>query len=293
MTGVGAAPVWLRENDERGRLMLSTIQGRMLMIFAAFAVLLGGLVATTRSVLSTQSDDGLLVNLAGRQRMLSQKMTKECLQLTTAQVAGRTAKASEYRDAMRSTMQIFETTLFSLRDGGPAPINLDMTRMRQVPPAATAPIRGQFDDVVKHWTPLKSHLNALMTTEVPSPEHIDGVIQSNGPLLASISVAVDMMQLESERKVSVLGIIQLVSLVLGIALVVVGLVVARSTIARPIMELSAAARAMSTGNLNVEFRGKGTAEVQELSDSFDRMRASMLAALDDGVISAAGVDDDL
>lgn len=273
--------------------MLSTIQGRMLLIFAAFALLLGGLVGATRSVLATQADDGVLVNLAGRERMLSQKMTKESLQLTTALLAGRTANVSQYRETLRSTIQVFETTLLSLRDGGPAPTNLDMTRMRQLPAAETEAIRAQFDDAVKKWTPLKAHLVAIMTSDVPTPQDIEAVIQQNVPLLTSLNVAVDLMQGESERKVSTLGIIQTVSLLLGLGLVVFGVMIARSTIARPIMELAAAARAMSTGNLNVEFRSKGTSEVQELTASFDRMRASMLAALDGGTAGATSTDDDL
>lgn len=272
--------------------MFSTIQGRMLIIFAAFALLLGGVVATTRSVLSAQADDGLIVNLGGRQRMLSQKMTKESLQLTNALLAGRTANVAEYRSTLRNTMQLFETTLLALRDGGPAPINIEMTRMRQVPPAMNEELRARLDDVVKKWAPFKEHLVAIMNGDTVDAEHVDGVIAGNGPVLVAMNAAVDVMQAESEHKVGVLNTVQMVALLLGFALVVVGVMVARSTISQPLTELASAARAMSTGNLNVEFRGNvGTSEVRELSDSFDRMRASMIAALDAGGRGAS--DDDL
>jgi hypothetical protein len=47
---------------------------------------------------------------------------------------------------------------------------------------------------------------------------------------------------------------------------------------------------MSMGNLKIEFRPAGSSEVRELGASFDRMRASMLAALG-GTLTTA--DDDV
>jgi len=93
--------------------------------------------------------------------------------------------------------------------------------------------------------------------------------------------------------VVVLVFVQYLSLVFGVALAVVGAWVARSTIVGPLVQLAAAARSMSTGNLNVELNLKGAQEVKELGASFDRMRASMVAALGGGFGSTSAEDDDL
>jgi HAMP domain-containing protein len=101
------------------------------------------------------------------------------------------------------------------------------------------------------------------------------------------------MQTDSEQKVNVLFIVQTAALAAGLLLVIVGVWVARATIARPLIELAAAARSMSTGNLNVELNLQGTREVKELGASFDRMRASMVAALGGGFGNTSAEDDDL
>jgi HAMP domain-containing protein len=111
----------------------------------------------------------------------------------------------------------------------------------------------------------------------------------NLPLMDQMNTAVTLMQQDSEDKVSVLVVVQGVSLALGLALAAVGAWVARATITRPLIELAAAARSMSTGNLNVELNLKGAREVKELGASFDRMRASMVATLGGASLS----DDDL
>jgi nitrate/nitrite-specific signal transduction histidine kinase len=57
--------------------MFDSLFGRLLAVFLVFLALLMGIFGTM--VVSSQASDGLVVNLAGRQRMLSQKMTKEAL----------------------------------------------------------------------------------------------------------------------------------------------------------------------------------------------------------------------
>ena len=71
-----------------------------------------------------------------------------------------------------------------------------------------------------------------------------------------------------------------------------GVWTARVSVARPLRELAAAARAMSTGNLDVKVDVGGTQEVKELAASFDRMRASMVATLGAG-LQPTGTDDDI
>ncbi|MFT3927046.1 MAG: type IV pili methyl-accepting chemotaxis transducer N-terminal domain-containing protein [Myxococcales bacterium] len=273
--------------------MLTTIQGRMLLIFAAFLVLLSGVVAASFQVLQTQKDDGLIVNLAGRQRMLTQRMTKEGVQLANAAAAGREEQVSEYRDVLRHTMRVFESTLFALRDGGSAPTNLDMTKMRQTPPAATEEIRKQLDIVEGKWSAFKTHLNAVLASHGKSTPDVDAIMDTNLQLLEAMDGAVSLMQADSESKVATLYVVQGVALFLGLVLVALGGWLARATIARPIQELAEAARVMSTGNLNVQFRSQGTQEVRDLSESFDRMRVSMIASLDGSMSGAMAANDDL
>ncbi|OFX25303.1 MAG: hypothetical protein A2V77_23510 [Anaeromyxobacter sp. RBG_16_69_14] len=66
------------------------------------------------------------------------------------------------RDQLQNTMRAFEMTLFALKSGGPAPINLDMTRLRETPPASTPEISKQLELVVTTWGPFKKSMSDLI-----------------------------------------------------------------------------------------------------------------------------------
>ncbi|HET9931591.1 MAG TPA: type IV pili methyl-accepting chemotaxis transducer N-terminal domain-containing protein [Polyangiaceae bacterium] len=266
----------------------------MIAILTAFALLLGGVSLATNIVLKRQADDAVVVNLAGRQRMLSQKMTKEAAQLVNAsREQGSEAKFATQREQLQNTLRVFETTLISLRDGGPAPLNLEMTRMRTLPPASTPEIKKQLETVTAVWEPFKKSMNDLIHSNGSDAVAGRAIMDQNLALMDQMNTAVNLMQADSEQKVNVLFVVQTTALGLGLVLVVVGGWMARSTIAKPLIELARAAHSMSTGNLNVELNLSGTQEVKELGASFDRMRASMVAALGGGMGSTNLDDDDL
>jgi methyl-accepting chemotaxis protein len=262
--------------------MLSTINGRITAILLSFAVLLAGGAFASHVVLSRQADDALIVNLAGRQRMLTQKLTKEAAELANlAHDAANPVEIANKREQLQNTVRVFETTLFALKDGGSAPLNLEMTKMRTTQAIAVPEIQKQLSSVAALWEPFKKATSTLVASNGGDAGALKTVMQTNMPLMAS------------ENKVGVLVIVQGLSLALGVGLAIAGAWIARSTITKPLVELAAAARTMSTGNLNVDLNLSGAQEVKELGASFDRMRASMLATLGGGLSTASAVDDDL
>lgn len=266
--------------------MFQTIQSRMVLIFLAFTLLMAGASGATYVVLTQQADDGLVVNLAGRQRMLSQKLTKEAMQLGNAAVSNQATKVTGLRDAVRATSRVFEATLFALRDGGPAPTNLEMTKMRDMAAPKSEEVRHQLEVVAGLWTPFKANIEKLLQSSGTDVVALDAIASTEDKLLTEMNGAVVLMQAQSEAKVKMLYWIQSLAFALGVLLVVFGAWTARSSISKPISDLTHAAREMSTGNLKIEFHPTGAREVQELGASFDRMRASMLAAFGGQLASA-------
>jgi len=272
--------------------MFSTISSRVTAMLVAFTVLLGGLTLASQLFLRQQADDALLLNLAGRQRMLSQKMTKESAQLVNAAHDGDANEVQAEREQLQSTMRVFESTLFALRDGGPAPVNMEMTRMRQSPVPASAEIAKQLETVSNLWTPFKQNLNNVVHSNGTNMAAERAIASSNLQLLSEMNKAVEMMQSSSEQKVDVLRLVQLIALIAGVALAISGVWMARAKISKPLVDLAKAARTMSTGDLNVDFQSDGTIEVKELGASFDRMRASLIA-MGNGAAGGSALDDDL
>ena len=88
-----------------------------LIVGGLFFIILS-MFAVTWQTTSAQKDDSLVINLAGRQRMLSQKMSKELFLIPSTENQGGKVKL---KTEVRNTMKIFDITLKALSDSGNEP----------------------------------------------------------------------------------------------------------------------------------------------------------------------------
>ena len=114
----------------------------------------------------------LVINLSGRQRMLTQKMTKEYL-LVALKI-----EPEKNRQNLARTMALFETTLKGLKDGNDI-----------LPPTKDPKIRAQLDKVFSLWGQFKPLLSRPAT-----PENLKAIARLNLPLLAEMNRAVKMYE---------------------------------------------------------------------------------------------------
>ena len=125
---------------------------------------------------------GVILNLSGRQRMLTQKMSKETLLVAAGE------DADENRASLGKTMALFETTLAGLRDGN-AEMNL--------PPTANKRIIKQLDTVKALYDELQPIFRTTADGGTPSAEDLAVVAEKNLPLLKNMNKAVKMYERES------------------------------------------------------------------------------------------------
>ena len=119
----------------------------------------------------------LAINVAGRQRMLSQKASKEfCLIIAGQDVAAN-------RAALAQTIALFDTSLQALRNGDD-----DMG----MPAAPTEKIQTQLQIVADLWNPLRAVLEATATGAAPTKAQINQIAHDNNPLLKEMNAAVTM-----------------------------------------------------------------------------------------------------
>ncbi len=116
----------------------------------------------------------VVINLSGRQRMLTQKMTKEYL--LTALDIDRDAN----RRNLKNTMTLFDRTLRGLLDGDDA---------QGLPPTTNPAIRAQLQKVMKLWAGFRPLLGRPATHE-----NLLAVAHANLPLLAEMNRAVKMYE---------------------------------------------------------------------------------------------------
>lgn len=94
-----------------------SIRLKLILGALAFLLLFVAVYAVTASVTSDQKTDGVVINLAGRQRMLAERMSKQLLSYVDS-------PRDETWQAFSGTRMTFETTHAALRDGGLAPTQL-------------------------------------------------------------------------------------------------------------------------------------------------------------------------
>lgn len=97
----------------------------------------------------TQSQ-AMLITIAGRQRMLTQKMAKDACEIWTGY------HAEEGRADLEATMVIYENSINALKDGMPA---------AGIIAAPTPAIAKDLDILLSRWNILKGNLNLLLAGE--------------------------------------------------------------------------------------------------------------------------------
>ena len=119
-----------------------------------------------------------VINYAGRQRMLTQKMSKEMLLIYLNH------NKKETEASLKKTTGWFGTTLQCLRDGGDVPYGKG--KMTTVPVTADPAIKAQLDVVKGLWDEFKPLANDI------SQENISKMATLNLPLLKEMNKAVQM-----------------------------------------------------------------------------------------------------
>ncbi|RMF38925.1 MAG: hypothetical protein D6759_00315, partial [Chloroflexi bacterium] len=136
------------------------------LVFAAL-LLLGGLsVGTNLWTIRAQRHDALIVNLAGRQRMLSQRLSaKTWLGLVEGQSPERRAEVEE-------VARQFEESLQALLEGGQITYG-EVTVL--VPPATDPAFRAALETVQTTWEPLHQAARTVLEEEPGSPAFTRGM----------------------------------------------------------------------------------------------------------------------
>ncbi len=135
----------------------------------------------------TAEQYGVILNLSGRQRMLTQKMSKELLL-----VAGGHDAATNAGELLKTTT-LFKTTLKGLRDGDSA-TNLPATQNKR--------IVKQLDKVAKLYDELEPLFSSVISGKTPMADQVTLLASKNVPLLKEMNKAVKMYERESRSVLS-------------------------------------------------------------------------------------------
>ena len=239
----------------------------------------------TWSIVGKQKDDGLVINLAGRQRMLTQKMTKEFMIFETdRQKTGN--KNAGLAANVRSTMKMFDMTLSALKDSGEAPLSLDLTTTEyRRCPGATGQAYTQLEKVDELWKSISEHFNKALN----SAENIEGqtnyILEKNMPLLKEMNSAVVMLQEQSEKRVSSLLTSQFVLLLFGVGFMAFAVITVIS-ITKRMHKIRIFSKKLGGGDFTAQSDIEGKDELGTIGNELDDM-STELKHLFSGIIGKA------
>ena len=205
-----------------------------------FLALIAAIFLTTHTIISGTKSDALLINLAGRQRMLTQKMAKELL-MEAIGMGG--------KEKLKKTMKIFEDTLNALINGGKVPLDLSMTRFTVIEGAKEKNVLDQLKKADAMWKEFKKNINSFL--ESGSKKSLEYVLRNDMKLLSELNKAVLMMQRSSEKSLGTVEHVQEVSLVIGVFLVLIFLLIARN-ISKNISLAVHSINEMAQGNMTIK-----------------------------------------
>ncbi len=212
----------------------------LLSLVVLLVIISMSMYGATWLITSEQKDDGLIINLAGRQRMLSQKYVMEVFREVSnrqfsnnAENAGRiaseqiTAYRQYYANNVRSekARALFEMTLTALIDGGKTYTDLAMTQEVILPKVESPKLKAKLEGVSDIWTKVIEDVEIVRTNSVDSEAYqhaLAGVVEkvtgqsnimpgeeydsqaqcSKNSVLLEMDSAVEMMQKQSESKVN-------------------------------------------------------------------------------------------
>ena len=225
------------------------IRYKLGLIIGGLSLIIISMFLVTWMTTSAQKSDGLVINLAGRQRMLSQKMSKELLSFVAAT---KDAEKQEFSANANNTIKVFDITLSALTNSGKAPLSLDLQGDYALCPKAVEPAFAQLEKIKTIWEIFSVHMTNVLLKNKDADNSLDYIKNNNINLLKEMNTAVVMLQKNSEQKLHRLILFQTIGLLIGILLIIVSIFQIHS-IVKNLMQSSDTAKGMNNGDLTKRF----------------------------------------
>lgn len=236
--------------------MFETLKAKLsaiVLFLVAFSIIS---IVITFITVNAQKSDGVVINLAGKQRMLLQKMTKEMLLLHLEKGEP---------ENLKKTMALFDKTLKGLIAGD---------EELKLPPTENTEIKDKLTDVNSQWQDFQGKLASMMSHPKGTPDYEEDftyVVKNNMPLLAKMNSIVEAFEADSSSKISRLKVILLVSLMLSILLGSLAIYRLRKDVLYPLERVGDAAARIAAGDIDFQLKVKRHDEIGTLRTNFNTM----------------------
>ncbi|MYM59000.1 hypothetical protein GTG28_07165 [Vibrio sp. OCN044] len=248
-----------------------SLKAKLRLLTVLFTLIVTTIIGYTITSLDKQKSDGLVINIAGRQRMLTQKFTKEFL---LAMDIAHQKKSKPDISASRKTQKLFDITLEALTRGGKTYKDLGMTKPVDIPPAPPH-IQKQLKVVKQMWEQQKKNVASILE-DGDSPENLAALSEYSVKVLANMNKAVLMFNDESFEKILTMERNQIIIAVFSVLLTLILAELTLRNVLGPIGQAVNTTRRITTGDLkdygeNKHFKN----EMGYLTQNIEQMRVSL------------------
>ena len=241
-------------------------------IFLMFLITLFITIETIYTIVKMRSES-FRINIAGRQRMLTQKMTKELMIYITYAKQGNLEKTKEYKKLLKNTVKVFDTTLNALLKGGKAPVDLKMSEFRYIGKITDKKVNEQLAIVKEKWDTFKKSIEYVINNPLDE-KNTEYVLNHNVELLKEMNKGVGFIEKYSERKNSFLIKFELFSTTISLVVGIITLFIVISIIKR-LENLNMDINEIAKGNLNVDIKEEGKDELGQIIKSVIKMKKNL------------------
>ncbi len=236
--------------------MFKTVKAKLFGIVFTLVLFVSVLIITTFVVLDKQSKDATVINLAGKQRMLTQKMSKDAL-----------AKASGLGNMkeLQNTSKLFDKTLSGLINGDES---------LELPRTTSLVILEGLKKVKNMWKPFKNNIELVANTECGSDESKKGceyIKSSNIALLKQMNSVVKLYEIESKSGIAFLKTIQIIFLLLSLFVGAFAIFLIKKGIINNLNEIGKAAKKIADGAIDFTLVDNNRDEFDILRKEFNTM----------------------
>ncbi len=232
------------------------IQARIIAVLVVFALCFFGNLVVIQTWINGSKSHGRVINLAGRQRMLTQKLTKEVMMVNSG--------AGIREDAI-NTMNLFEKTLTGLLNGDDE---------LGLPPVEDPEIKAQLQKVQTHWTDFRTMIEPVFNGKKLSAPEIETINAHSIKLLKEMNKAVKMMETDSIKSMNRLRNTAIGFFIISIIIVGAVFVYIRKGIIRRLFTITDKTEILANYDLTPEISCSGHDEITRLCTSLTRLTGS-------------------
>ena len=212
-----------------------SLQFRTIVLSVFFMMFMMIAVGITLYITHTQSADAQLIEIAGRQSVITQKITKEVFSMIVQKGNEGFIKAQKKR--LFNTASLFDRSLKALKDGGAA---LSSDGKKVSLPASTGETKKQLERIEKLWGPFRENIDTITNIQSSGTKKFyhaqNYIIGNNLSLLNESNKVVALLKEISEGKTAFLKTTMIATLFLTVLLSIFVWFISNKLLVRPIIQ---------------------------------------------------------